>query len=57
MGSGFYARPVLRAYYTMANWNQGGAGAYTGRDLGVPVTTFNNSTSGSSYGFQMEAWW
>ncbi len=57
MGSGFYARPVLRAYYTMANWNKGGAAAYTGRDLGVGVPTFNNQTSGSSYGVQMEAWW
>jgi maltoporin len=58
MGSGFYARPVLRAYYTMANWNQGGASACTGRDCGVGLPSFTSTTtSGSSYGFQMEAWW
>jgi maltoporin len=49
MGSGFYARPVLRAYVTMANWNQGGGGTANG--------SANTSTSGTSYGVQMEAWW
>jgi len=48
MGSGFYARPVLRAYYTMASWNQGGGGG----SLTAPT-----DTSGRSYGFQVEAWW
>jgi maltoporin len=57
MGSGFYARPVLRAYYTQASWNKGGASACTGRDCLVGVSSFGNETSGSSYGFQMEAWW
>jgi maltoporin len=57
MGSGFYARPVLRAYYTSASWNTGGAGACTGRDCLVTVSSFANETSGQSYGFQMEAWW
>jgi maltoporin len=58
MGSGFYARPVLRAYYTMASWNKGG---YTGSDgkLQANGGSFSgaNDTSGRSYGFQMEAWW
>lgn len=57
MGSGFYSRPVLRAYYTMASWNKNGASACTGRDCLVGVTSFANETSGSSYGVQMEAWW
>lgn len=57
MGSGFYARPVLRAYYTMANWNTGGASACTGRDCLVGISSFNNETSGSSFGVQMESWW
>lgn len=48
MGSGFYARPVLRAYYMMASWNQGGGGG---------SFTSATDTSGRSYGFQMEAWW
>lgn len=58
MGSGFSARPVLRAYYTSASWNKGGAGACTGRDCLVGISSFGaNDTSGSSYGFQMESWW
>jgi maltoporin len=57
MGSGFFARPVLRLYYTMASWNAGGASACTGRDCLVPVSSFANETSGQSYGVQMEAWW
>ena len=48
MGSGFYSRPVLRAYYTNASWNQGGGGS---------SFTSATDTSGSTYGVQMEAWW
>jgi maltoporin len=61
MGSGFYARPVLRAYYTHASWNKGGATVCTGRDclvkLSDPGGAFANATSGNSVGVQMEAWW
>jgi maltoporin len=57
MGGGFYSRPVLRAYYTTASWNTGGASACTGRDCLVSVSSFANETSGQSYGLQMEAWW
>lgn len=58
LGSGFYSRPVLRAYYTMANWNAGGSSVCTGRDCAYgTIPAFNGATSGSSYGFQMEAWW
>ena len=48
MGSGFYARPVLRAYYTNASWNQGGGGG---------SFTSATDTGASTYGVQMEAWW
>lgn len=57
MGSGFYSRPVLRAYVTYASWNKGGASACTGRDCVVGISSFNNATSGVSYGVQMESWW
>jgi maltoporin len=57
MGSGFYARPVLRAYYTIANWNKGGAHACTGRDCQTAVSTFGSDTGARTYGVQMEAWW
>ncbi len=58
MGSGFYARPVLRAYASFYNWNKGGAHACTGRDCQTAVAgTFDNVTSARTYGVQMEAWW
>ena len=58
MGSGFFARPVLRAYVSHYSWNKGGASACTGRDCSVSVpTTYDNSTSATTYGVQFEAWW
>ena len=65
MGSGFYARPVLRAYVLYMNWNRDttaygtetGASACTGRDCSVGVQGFANATSAVTYGVQMEAWW
>src|SRR5450759_2751276 len=58
MGSGFYARPILRAYVNFYNWNKGGAHACTGRDCQTGVAgTFDNVTSATTYGVQMEAWW
>lgn len=53
---GFFARPVIRAFYTFAKWNVeardqwGGVAGGTG---GI----FGNNTSGRTYGFQTEAWW
>ena len=66
MGSGFYARPVLRAFVSFMNWNrdttpygvESGASACTGRDCSVAVpNTFANASSAVTYGVQMEAWW
>lgn len=58
MGSGFYARPVLRAYASFYNWNKGGAHACTGRECQTVVAgAFDNVTSATTYGVQMEAWW
>ncbi|MBZ8140877.1 maltoporin [Rubrivivax gelatinosus] len=55
-GRGFWARPELRLYVTHAKWNDaardqwgGVAGGATGR--------FGSDTSGTTYGFQVEAWW
>ncbi|GAB3265523.1 maltoporin [Chitinimonas naiadis] len=57
MGKGFWARPVLRAYYTLANWND--AAKLAGNVAGGhgSADAYKNKTSGSSYGVQMEAWW
>ncbi|MBV8657203.1 MAG: carbohydrate porin [Burkholderiales bacterium] len=58
VGKGFWARPVLRAYYTYAQWNSAaGNPAATGRDLNTPLPQYAGKTSGSSWGVQMEAWW
>ena len=47
---GFWARPVLRAFLTYADWNSANGDAGTN---GV----FGTKTSGMSYGVQVEAWW
>ena len=65
MGSGFYARPVLRAYASYMKWNrdstpygiESGASACTGRDCSVSVQGFSLGSSATTYGVQMEAWW
>lgn len=47
-GSGFWAKPEIRAYVTYASWSEEGqAGG----------SVFANETSGMIYGVQMEAWW
>lgn len=59
-GKGFWTRPSLRAYYTYAKWNDAAKGdgvARTGRDNETWVSGYSNSTNGSTYGLQMEAWW
>lgn len=55
-GRGFWARPELRAFYTYAKWN-GAARDQWGGVAGGATGPFGNSTNGSSYGFQVEAWW
>jgi maltoporin len=55
-GRGFWTRPELRAYYTYAKWN-GPARDQWGGVAGGPTGPFGNGTNGSSYGFQVEAWW
>ncbi|QDQ29050.1 carbohydrate porin [Chitinimonas arctica] len=70
MGKSFWARPVLRAYYTYAKWNDaaqksalsqmsGATQKYPGGVAGGhdSAAAYANKTSGSSYGVQMEAWW
>lgn len=49
-GTGFWARPELRAFVTAAFWND----AISGQPSGGPVP---DSTFGLSAGVQMESWW
>jgi len=50
VGRKFFSRPVLRAFFTYANWSEGLKG-YVG---GIP---YRNDTSGLTYGVQAETWW
>jgi maltoporin len=50
LSGGFWARPVLRAFVTYANWNKD-AGSLANGAFGA------NATSGTTFGVQAEAWW
>lgn len=50
LSKGFYARPVFRAFVTHARWNDD-AGNVANGAFG------NNARSGTTVGFQAEAWW
>jgi maltoporin len=49
-GRKFFSRPVLRTFFTYANWTNG----FRGLVGGVP---YRNRTDGISYGVQAETWW
>lgn len=49
-GNKFFSRPVLRAFFTYANWSD----AFRGYVGGQP---YLSRTSGLSYGVQAESWW
>ena len=49
-GRKFFSRPVLRMFFTYANWSDG----FRGLVGGVP---YQNKTAGISYGVQAETWW
>ena len=49
MKKDIWSRPVLRAYYTYSKWSESNKGSVGG-------TTYQNDTSGSSYGIQGEVW-
>lgn len=57
VGRGFWSRPVLRAYYTYASWNDAAKKAGNVASGHDSAAAYANRTSGSSYGFQAEAWW
>ena len=49
-GRKFFSRPVLRTFFTYADWSNG----FRGLVGGVP---YRNRTNGISYGVQAETWW
>jgi len=57
VGKGYWARPELRAFVTHAKWNRAAQAAAV---AGSPLSStgvFGSDTSGTSIGFQVEAWW
>jgi maltoporin len=50
LGDQFFSRPVLRAFFTYALWNEGMEGSVGGPD-------YLFESSGFSWGVQMESWW
>ena len=55
-GRGFWARPELRFFYTYAKWNDAARDQWGGV-AGGAAGPYGTGTSGSSWGFQVEAWW
>lgn len=65
-GRGFWARPLIRAFVTYADWNDNAQDAATGTDpdTGAPVSVPGtisddvfDGTDGWSIGIQAESWW
>ncbi|WP_426077895.1 maltoporin [Janthinobacterium sp. PSPC3-1] len=54
-GPGLWSRPELRAFVTYGKWNDAATASVNASNNGGPIYN-NNNTSGTSYGFQVEAW-
>ena len=55
MGESYWARPELRLFVSYGKWNNAGTAAVNANNNSGPV--YNNGTSGTSAGVQVEAWW
>jgi maltoporin len=58
-GKGFWARPELRAFVTYGKWNDAAQKAADISNKGSSLSStgvFGGSTSGTSFGMQVEAW-
>ena len=53
-GPGLWSRPELRAFVSYGKWNDAATASVNAANNGGPI--YNNNTSGTSYGFQVEAW-
>ena len=53
-GPGLWSRPELRAFVTYGKWNDAATASVNAANNGGPI--YNNNTSGTSYGFQVETW-
>ncbi len=55
-GKGFWTRPELRAFITHAKWNTAAQAAAAAGSTLSSTGVFGSSTSGTSYGVQVETW-
>ena len=53
-GPGLWSRPELRAFVTYGKWNDAATASVNAANNSGPI--YNNNTSGTSYGFQVETW-
>ena len=55
MGESYWSRPELRFFVSYGKWNNAATAAVNASNNSGPV--YNNGTSGTSAGVQVEAWW
>lgn len=55
MGESYWSRPELRFFISYGKWNNAATAAVNANNNSGPV--YNNGTSGTSGGVQVEAWW
>jgi len=55
-GGGFWTRPELRLFYAYNKWNDAARDGWGGV-AGGTTGPYGTGTSGSTIGFQVEAWW
>ncbi|MEC5162659.1 MULTISPECIES: maltoporin [unclassified Janthinobacterium] len=53
-GPGLWSRPELRAFVTYGKWNQAATASVNASNNSGPI--YNNGTSGTSFGVQVESW-
>ncbi|WKB53340.1 maltoporin [Eleftheria terrae] len=56
-GADFWARPVVRAFWTHARWNRAAQAAAKAGDTLSSSGLFGSSRSGNTFGVQAEVWW
>jgi maltoporin len=56
MGPGFFDRPELRLFVTRANWNSASIATINSNNGGTS-SSIGQTTSDTSFGLQLEAWW
>jgi maltoporin len=56
-GSNFWSRPVFRAFWTHARWNDAAQAAAGAGDAMSATGVFGTKKAGNTFGIQAEVWW